>query len=161
MTNDRIDRVWDIIEEVPVCMVATQGARGLRARPMHALADREADCIWFITDTRGAKDEEIAATPQVCLCFVDVGDNTYLSVTGRADMMRDAALAADLWSTEAQAWWPQGPADPNVRVLRVVPEEAEYWDSRGNSVLVALKLAAARATGTPADLGENAKVRLR
>ena len=159
--NDDVDRVWDIIEEVSICMVATYGAHGLRSRPMHALADREADCIWFITDTRGAKDEEIAAAPQVCLAFADVGDNTYLSVTGRADVMRDAALAEELWSTEAQAWWPNGPTDPTVPVLRVIPDQAEYWDRRGNSVIVALKLAAARMTGQRPDPGDNKKVRLR
>jgi general stress protein 26 len=159
--NDAVDRVWDIIDEVSICMVTTIAAQGLRSRPMHALADRDADCIWFITDTRGAKEEEIAANPRVCLAFADVGDNTYLSVTGRAVMMRNAALAQDLWSGEAQAWWPDGPADPSVRVLRVIPEQAEYWDRRGNSMVVALKLAAARLTGQRPDLDQGKKVQLR
>lgn len=159
--DDNVDRVWDIIEEVSICMVTTVAAQALRSRPMHALADREADCIWFITDTRGAKDEEIAANPQVCLGFADVADNTYLSVTGHAEMMRNTALADELWSGEAQAWWPKGPTDPTVRVLRVVPEQAEYWDRRGNSVTVALNLAAARLTGQRPDLGESKKVQLR
>ncbi len=62
---------------------------------------------------------------------------------------------------EVAAWWPNGPIDPEVRVLRVIPESAEYWDTRGNSVTVAWKLAAARLSGGPPDLGENKKVRLR
>jgi general stress protein 26 len=56
---------------------------------------------------------------------------------------------------------PKGPTDADVRVLRVIPEAAEYWDTRGNSITVALKLAAARLAGRPPDLGENKKVRLR
>jgi hypothetical protein len=47
-----------------------------------------------------------------------------------------------------------------VRVLRVVPDSAEYWDTRGNSMIVALKLAASRLSGNPPNLGENEKVRL-
>jgi general stress protein 26 len=74
--------------------------------------------------------------------------------------LHDVAKIRELWSTEAQAWWPKGPADPDVRVLRVVPDSAEYWDTRGNSMIVALKLAAARLSGNPPDLGENEKVRL-
>jgi general stress protein 26 len=75
--------------------------------------------------------------------------------------LHDAAKARELWSAEAQAWWPKGPTDPDVRILRVVPESAEYWDARGNSIMVALKLAAARLSGRPPQLGKNEKVLLR
>ena len=133
----------------------------MRSRPMHAMADRENNCLWFITDQRGAKDEEIKDAPNVCLAFSDTSQNVYLSISGRAEMMRDPAKATQLWSTEAQAWWPKGPTDPEVRVLRVFPDHAEYWDTRGNSIIVALKLAAARLSGTPPSLGKNEKVQLR
>ena len=92
--------------------------------------------------------------------IADTGSNTYLSITGRAEILHDVAKIRELWSSEAQAWWPKGPTDPDVRVLRVVPDSAEYWDTRGNSITVALKLAASRLSGNPPDLGENKKVRL-
>jgi general stress protein 26 len=128
---------------------------------MHAIPDREAGCLWFITDQRGTKDEEIRAAPDVCLAFADTASNTYLSMTGYAEMLRDAAKARELWNNEAQAWWPKGPTDPDVRVLHVVPDHAEYWDTRGNSITVTLKLTVARLTGNPPDLGENKEVQLR
>ncbi len=161
MTETDLDRVWDIMEDISVCMVTTHAGGKMRSRPMHAIPDRDENVIYFITDTRGAKDDEIAAAPDVCLAFADIGDNTYLSVTGTAAMVRDPARAEELWSTEAQAWWPRGPRDPSVRVLHVVPEQAEYWDTRGNSVTVALKLMAARMTGHEPDLGVNRKVNVR
>ena len=55
----------------------------------------------------------------------------------------------------------KGPDDPDVRVLHVIAENADYWDTRGNSIVIALKLAAARFSGNPPDLGENKKVPLR
>jgi general stress protein 26 len=61
---------------------------------------------------------------------------------------------------EAQAWWPKGPTDPEVGVLRVAPENAEFWDTRGNSITIALKLASARLIGRPPDFGENRKVQM-
>lgn len=161
MSETDLDRVWDIMEDISVCMVTTHAGGRMRSRPMHAIPDRDDNAIYFITDTRGAKDDEIAAAPEVCLAFADIGDNTYLSVTGTAATVRDPAKAEELWSTEAQAWWPRGPRDPAVRVLRVVPEQAEYWDTRGNSVTVALKLMAARMTGREPDLGTNRKVNVR
>jgi general stress protein 26 len=155
-----VETVWDIIEDIPVCMVTTHVGGTMRSRPMHAVADRDAGVIYFLTDTRGAKDDEIDRNADVCLAFADIDDNTYLSLTGRAEVLRDAALATDLWSSEAQAWWPAGPSDPAVRIVRVTPEAAEYWDTRGNSVTVALKLAAARLSGERPGLGDNDKVRM-
>ena len=161
MSEIDLDRVWEIMEDIAVCMVTTHAGGRMRSRPMHAIPDQNAGCLWFITDQRGAKEDEIRAAPDVCLAFADTGSNTYLSMTGRAEMLRDVAKAEELWGTEAQAWWPNGPADPDVRVLRVIPDWAEYWDTRGNSITVALKLAAARLSGSPPDLGDNSKVRLR
>ena len=161
MSETDLDRVWDIMEDISICMVTTHAGGRMRSRPMHAFPDRDENAVYFITDTRGAKDDEIAAAPDVCLAFADIGDNTYLSVTGIAETVHDPAKAEEFWSTEAQAWWPRGPRDPAVRVLRVAPEQAEYWDTRGNSVTVALKLMAARMTGREPDLGANRKVNVR
>jgi general stress protein 26 len=159
--DSQIDHVWNLADKIGACMLVTISGRGLRARPMRALSDREAGCLWFITDHRGAKDDEIKAAPAVCLAFADTGSNGYLSITGRAEVLHDVAKATALWSNEAQAWWPKGPSDPEVRVLRVIPDDAEYWDTRGNSIIVALKLAAAQVSGHPPDLAENRKVQMR
>src|SRR5579864_7367413 len=158
--TSEIDDVWDMAEAIKTCMLTTVSDGRLRVRPMHALPDREEGHFWFVTDHRGAKEDEIRAAPEVCLAFADTRSNIYLSMTGRATMSRDADKARELWSTEAEAWWPKGPSDPDVRVLCVVPDNAEYWDARGNSIIVTLKLAAARLSGNPPDLGENKKVQL-
>ena len=45
--TDNIDRIWDIIEKVSVCMLTTQFVGGLRARPLEARPDRDAGLIFF------------------------------------------------------------------------------------------------------------------
>jgi len=160
MTSN-VERVWEIIDDIPICMVTTHAGGAMRSRPMHVVADSDAGCVYFLTDIHGAKDDEIAAAPDVCLAFADVDDNTYLSITGHAEVVRDPALTRDLWSAVAQVWWPDGPSDPAVRVLRVIPDKAEYWESHGNAVTVVLKVAAARLSGDRPDLGRNEKVEMR
>jgi hypothetical protein len=54
--NDNLDRVWTIIERVGVCMLTSQGAKGLRARPLEARPDRSSRLIWFVTDLRSTKE---------------------------------------------------------------------------------------------------------
>ena len=57
--NDHIDRIWDIVDKVGVCMLTTQFPDGLRARPLEARPDRDAGLIFFVTDIHSAKEDEI------------------------------------------------------------------------------------------------------
>ena len=115
--KDNIDRVWDIIEKVGVCMLTTQFVGGLRARPLEARPNRDADLIFFVTDIHSAKEDEIEATPDVGLVFIDPNDKAYLSITGRACVMRDADKIKEAWRKTDEVWWPGGPNDPDVMLI--------------------------------------------
>ena len=74
-----LDHVWEIATKIRTCMLTTLPANRMRSRPMHAIIDRSAGCLWFITEQRGTKDEEIGGAPDVCLAFAATGSNTYVS----------------------------------------------------------------------------------
>jgi general stress protein 26 len=150
-------RVWDIIEKIGVCMLTTQFAGGLRARPLEARPDREAGLIFFVTDLRSGKEHEIEAEHDVGLVFIDAKDKAYLSLTARAEILRDQAKVAEIWKSTDNAWW-DGPNDPNVCVLRVRPLTAELWDGPASKAVAAYEFAKARLTGEKPNLGENRKV---
>ena len=158
--NDSHDRVWDIVEKVGVCMLTTRFAGGLRARPLEARPDRNAGLIWFVTDLRAGKDDEIAAEHDVCLIFIDPKDKAYLSITARAEVRSDHAKAAEIWKSTDDVWW-DGPDDPNVCVLRVTPITAELWDGPASKAVAMYEFAKARLTGEKPNLGENRKVTVR
>jgi len=155
--QDDIARVWDIIDKVGTCMLATRFAWGLRARPLDARPDRDAGLIWFVTDRRSGKEHELEAEQDVCLIFVDAADKAYLSVTARAEVRVDHAKAAAIWTRTDDAWW-NGPDDPNVCVLCVRPLVAELWDGPSSTVAVMFEFAKAKITGAEPNLGENRKV---
>ena len=129
-------RVWDIIEKARVGMLTTQFSGGLRARPLEARADRNAGIIWFLTDVRGAKDDEIGEAHDIGLVFIDEDDRVYLSITGRAFVTRDIAKTKEIWKKTDDTWFPDGSDDPNVRVLRIEPITAELWDGSLNVVVM-------------------------
>jgi len=158
--DDREARVWDILEKTGVGMLTTQFAGGLRARPLEARPDRNTGFILFVTDVRGLKDDEIAACPDVCFTVINDADKAYLSITGRAEVLRDPVLAAKVWKRNDDVWWPKGADDRNVRVLRIVPSLAELWDGPSSAAVAAYEFAKARATGQKPNLGENRKVRI-
>ena len=153
-----LDRVWDIIEKVGVCMLTTNFFGGLRARPLEARPDRSAGLIFFVTDIHSAKEDEIEAKPDVGLAFVDSSDNAYLSITARASVSHDAEGIRAAWRKTDEVWWPGGPDDPNVCLLRVEPFKAELWDGPASAAVTAFEFAKARLTGTEPNVGENRKV---
>jgi general stress protein 26 len=152
-----LDRVWDIIELVGVCMLTTRFAGGLRARPLGSRPDRDAGIIWFVTDLHSAKEYEIESKNDVGLAFIDSKANAYLSITARAEVRRDHAKAADIWKPTDNMWW-KGPDDPNVCVLRVTPLTAELWDGPASKAVAAFEFVKARLTGEEPNLGEYRKV---
>jgi general stress protein 26 len=155
--DNHLDRVWDIIERVGVCMLTTHAAAGLRARPVEARPDRGAGLIWFLTDLRSGKEHEIESRHDVGLAFVDAAAKAYLSITARAEVRRDHAKAADIWKAADTMWW-SVPDDPNVCVLRVTPLTAELWDGPASKAVALFEFVKSRLTGERPDLGENRKI---
>jgi general stress protein 26 len=158
--QDKIERVWDIIEEVGVGMLTTRFHGGLHARPLEARPEREIGIIWFLTDSRSTKDNEIDAEHDVGLVFIDPKDKAYLSITARAHVLRDNEKAQKIWKTTDKLWW-DGPEDPNLRVLRIDPQSAELWDGPSSRTVAAYEFIKSRLTGEKPNLGENRKVNVR
>ena len=155
---DEANKAWDLIEKIGFCMLTTRNGSDLRARPMAAHAERMESAIYFLTDVDGHKDDEIARNPNVCLAFADSKGQKYVSVSGTAQVLNDRARIRDLWATPAKAWW-DSPDDPSIRVLKVTPDFAEYWDSPGRLISY-VKMAAAAVSNVRPDMGETAKVNL-
>jgi general stress protein 26 len=162
MANDNTahdtDRAWDLMKKIGFAMLVTRDGDKLRARPMSAYLERDENAIYFLTDARRHKDEEIARNPGINLSFANASDQKYVSVTGTAAVSNDRAKIKELFSTPAKAWWSSAD-DPDIRVLKITPDDAEFWDSPG-SVISYVKMAAAAVTGSRPNLGDNRKVAL-
>jgi len=154
------DRIWDMIADIKFAMLVTHDGQGdeLRARPMHAHGERNEDAIYFLTDKRHHKDDEIEINENVCVTFADNSGFRYVSVSGTANVLDDRAKVDELWSAGNKAFW-DNKDDPNIRVLRVRPSMAEFWDSPGK-IVTTVKMVAAALTGAKPDLGDNRKVAL-
>ena len=154
--NDADRKVWKLMEDIGTCMLVTRVGEEMHSRPVAAYARREDNTIYIMTDVSGHKDDEIKAQPIVNLSFASPSANSYVSLKGKAAVTNDRAKIKELWNTFAKAWW-DGPEDPRIRLLKIEPLQAEYWDSPGRMVAGAIMLFNA-VTGKKADVGENRKL---
>jgi general stress protein 26 len=151
-----IDRVWKLIADIPVAMVVTREGQHMRARPMAARPARDEGAIEFLTDVDAPKAHEIRRDETICLALADNKTQKYVSITGRAEIIDDRERVEKIWSIYDKAFWPDK-NDPRIRILRVTPESAEFWEGAG-TVVTAVKLVAAMASGERMNIGENEKV---
>ena len=158
--NERqADRLAEMIRKVPVALLTTIDPQGaFHTRPVQTRR-LEGDVIWFFTGWDSPKVGELVNDQRVSLGYADPSKGAYLAVSGVASLLRDPVRARELWSAEQRAYYPRGPADRRLALLRVRIEQAEYWVAPGR---VAHFIAAAKATVTrrPAKvIGENARLR--
>lgn len=159
--ND-LEKLRELVKDIDFCMLTTVDESGdLHSRPMSSNGDIDEDGdIWFFTNATSHKVSEITKLPKVNVSFADTDNQRYISVTGTAQIVRDRAKIDELWRPEFKIWFPEGKDDPEIALLRVALEKAEYWDSPSSTIGYALSFVSSLVTGKEPDLGENRKVNL-
>jgi general stress protein 26 len=151
-----IDRLWALIEDIPVAMVITRQGGRMRARPMAMRPDRKEGAIYFLTDVDAPKAEEIRRDETICLALSDNRNQNYVSIAGRAEIIDDPERVKEIWSIYDKAFW-SDKDDRRIRILRVTLESAEFWQGAG-AIVTAVKLVAAIVSGERMNVGQNEKV---
>ena len=152
------DRVWELAEKIGFCMFVTWDGERQQARPLSSRLRRDEHAIYFLVSAEGHKNEQIDDYPVVNLSYADTKGMNFVSISGRASLSNDRARIEELWSDFDKAWWDDA-GDPDIRLITVVPERAELWDSPGRLVAFTALLTAA-VTGAQPDMADNATVRM-
>lgn len=152
------DRVWQLAEKIGFCMFVTWDGDRQQARPLSSRLRRDEHAIYFLVSAEGHKNEQVDEYPVVNLSYADTKGMDFVSISGTASLSNDRARIKELWSDFDKAWWDDAD-DPDIRLLTVVPERAELWDSPGRLVAFTALLTSA-VTGNQPDMGDNATVRM-
>ena len=153
-------KVFELIGDAGVAMMATRTPDGgMHSRPMVAQQKEFDGDLWFFSWADSRKIQELKREPRVLLDYSEPKNQNYVSISGRAEVMRDTAKAKELWSEPLRTWFPEGPDDPNLTLIKVNVESAEHWDSPSSTMLHAYGYLKALATGEPPSSGENEQVR--
>ena len=145
----------ELIDGLGIAMLATRTEDGLVSRPVATLRGGSLTELWFFTSAASHKATELATWPQVNLAFADVQRNRFVSVSGHASFERDRRRYESLWREDMRAYFPGGRDDPDLRLVRVQMETAEYWEGPASAVGKALSFALAAISGDADQLGDN------
>ncbi len=160
--EEAIAKIAEMVKNARIAMLTTIDENGeLHSRPM-ATMDVEFDGdLWFFTGKSSPKVHDIESKPAVNIAYSDPEHQNYVSLAGRAELVIDRALFEKYWSKAFEAWFPKGLDDPEVALLKINVESAQYWDAPSSMVSHVAGFIQSKLTGqggTP--LGDFGKVDL-
>ncbi|MET4095331.1 pyridoxamine 5'-phosphate oxidase family protein [Arthrobacter sp. UYCu712] len=154
-----ISKVTDIINDSHIGMFTTVNERGsLVSRPLAVQDVKDDGDMWFFTSANTSQVAHIRANPAVNVSF---GQRTeWVSVAGTAEVVTDRQLIHEMWNQVVEAWFPDGPDTPEVVLLHVDSESAEYWTSPGGTAATVLQWIKSKVTHSRMSVGESGTVEL-
>jgi general stress protein 26 len=155
--------LWELVKDIQFAMFTTRADGRLRSRPMttqNSEVDERAS-LWFFMSRGSEAVNDIGADPVVNVAYADPGRDAYVSISGEAAVVEDRGKKEQLWSKLAEAWFPGGAGDPDLALVEVRIEDAEYWDVKESKVTQLFKMArAAVVSDPPTGMGEHGEVHM-
>lgn len=133
-SQSKKEHLHELLESFDTAMLITKhGANGEgdHARPMAIAAIEGASTIWFVTSTASPKARELQADSRVAITCQS--DKKYVAMSGVATLVTDRAKIDELWKETWKVWFPEGKAAPDLGLLRVTVQDAEFWDNAGTT----------------------------
>lgn len=143
-----MDDLHGLLKEFSVAMLTTVTREGyLHARPMMTQA-REPDAdLWFVSSLHSEKIDEIRENPKVGVIYFRERDNAYVSLSGDVEIVQDKDFLKTHWQEAWRLWFPEGPEQADLCMIKVKAREAEYWEPQGGRLRVIFDLARGALTG--------------
>lgn len=166
-TSSQSDRakVWELIKDAHTALLITVEENGaLQARPMGCLQKQFDGTLWFLTFRHSLKLRQIRNDDRVLVAYVKPDRYEYVAISGRAEIVEDRQKLQELWNEGLRVWFPKGPDDPEIELLAIEVDKADYWANPASIVTYALAYVRTRLTGqspSPDEIAESKSVRFR
>lgn len=157
-TDDRT-KVAELVKNFRFAMFVTRHTDGTLVA--HPLTVQEAEFdgdLWFLVSKNSSPIRDLAADPNANVSLSS--NDAWVSLSGSARLIEDREKLDELWNPVVEAWFPDGPDDPAVGVLKFTADSAEYWDTPGGKIATAFSFVKSKITGERYDGGESGKVDL-
>lgn len=153
--DDARNKLRQLLAEFPIAFMVTVHGSDVTGRPIGVVGDHAAfdGTLWFITDRRSRKVRDIEQGCTTALLFQDDKRGAYLQLHGRAAVVEDRDRLEELYTPVQRTWFPDGPDDPHMTLVRFDAEGGDYWDGHQSMVRLAVAYAKSVVTGSPGASG--------
>lgn len=159
--QEGVEKLTELVNDIRVCMFATvQEDYSLYSRPMQTIEVDSEGAIWFFTNEFSGKVQNVSRDNTVYLMYSHPGNNSYIHIKGKCEVVTDKEKMKELWSPVVKAWFPNGLEDTALALLKVAPGEASYWDSSSSKFVVFYKMIKAIVKGETPDEGDFGKIKV-
>lgn len=158
--SESMEKVAELVKEIKFAMLTTHEHDGtLHSRPMTTLQMDDAGCLWFFTNEHSYKVDDIHEEAKVNVAYARTDKQDYLSIAGTAEVVRDRKKMEELWTPWLKPWFQEGLDDPELVLLKVKVDQADYWEAPGGKVRQLFGLAKGIITGNTDALGGHGSAR--
>jgi general stress protein 26 len=132
--REAIPAIAQQLREIDTCMFATRAADGeLHARPMSNNGKVDWDgSSWFFAPADGRLVAELERDPAAVTTYRADDRFAWVSLSGTARVVDDPAAKREHWLPELERWFPAGPEDDNVALIRLDATAAQWWTEQGD-----------------------------
>ena len=156
------EKVASLLADFPIAFMTTVRNGDITARPIGVVGDHAAfnGSLWFITDRRSHKVQDLMAGATSGLTFQNDEHGTYLQISGTAFVVDDPQRLKRLYTPVQRTWFPDGPDDANMILIRFDAIEARFWEGHQSTLRLILAFAKSVVTGAPGASGSAGVARL-
>ena len=168
MSNDKnlknkeaVKKIKELVKDITSCMFCTDVFQlPFRTRPMATIDVDDQGNVWFFSNAASDKNDEIKSNDIVQLIYAKNSNSHFLTITGKAEIIKDKNKIDELWNPMVKAWFPEGKDDPDLSLIKVIPQDAYYWDTPHGKMVTLLKIAVSAVTGTKLEEGVHGKIKV-
>jgi len=123
---EEMEKLRELIKDIDTAMLTTVSEEGLVSRPMKTQEVEFDGDLWFFTKKETEKYEEIKNEQDVNVAYAG---KSYVSVRGKAEIVEDINKKKELWSKAYEKIMQTSYDDPNLVLIKIKADAAEYWDT--------------------------------
>ncbi|HET6345830.1 MAG TPA: pyridoxamine 5'-phosphate oxidase family protein, partial [Myxococcota bacterium] len=129
MTEQR-DHLLKVLRNFSRAMLTTRHQDGsIHTRPMVIAQLDDDGTAWLMADDRSEKISEIEADAHASLSFQSRAE--YATLSGEISLEHDREQIRRLFQEPWKTYFPHGPEDPHIVLLKLSARLGEFWDNAG------------------------------
>jgi general stress protein 26 len=158
--TEALQKIKEIVVHARNCQMMTSlGKRPIPTRPMAIQKIDPLGRIYFLSGRNSGKNREISTSNEMQLTIANEGNSEYLSIYGYAEIFRDQEQIDEMYTGMANNWF-SGKNDPNISIIRFIPKDGHYWDTKHGKIAQFVDMIVGTVSGKPSSESVEGKIEL-